>query len=81
MIAKARFILRFRGQGSRPAADVAAIRDVPDTTIVDDSGARMLLVDGPEPELRAAVARLHDWELSPERTFERPDPRKKIAGG
>lgn len=73
----ARFILRYRGAGSRPAAVVDNIRRLDGANIVDDSG-RMLLVDAPEQSLRGVLGEDKDWVVSPERSFPIPDTRKKV---
>jgi hypothetical protein len=38
----------------------------------------MLLVDGPEPELRDAFGADQDWALAPELSYEVLNPRKTI---
>ena len=73
----ARFVVRYRGTGAKPERDVARIRGVPGTTIVDES-PRMVLVEGPEAELSAVVASLEGWLLVPERVIPMPDPRPGI---
>lgn len=73
----ARFIVRFRGAGSPPAADVSRIRSVPELRVVDSS-ARMLLVDAVEHHLRAAIDDMPDWLMAPEQIVPLPDSRKKV---
>jgi hypothetical protein len=72
-----RFILRYKGSGPKPQEDVARIRGLPHTTVLDDA-ARMLLVTAPEAELRALMGSLPDWVMSAEKTLTLPDPRPKI---
>ena len=72
-----RFILRYRGQGSKPAADVHRIRSLENTKVLDDSSPRMLLVEGPEAGLKALVESMPQWVLTPERMIPLPDPRPK----
>jgi hypothetical protein len=69
-----RFILRYRGQGAKPAADVERVRNLKGAKVLDDSSPRMLLVEAHEETLRGAVADLHDWMVSPERTYAVPQP-------
>jgi hypothetical protein len=75
-----KFILRFRGRGPVPPEDVERIRALRNTTVLDAS-SRMLLVEGPEAELKALVAQMPDWLLSEERMFALPDPRPKPRRG
>lgn len=72
-----RFILRFRGKGAKSAEDVERIRALPATTVLDDS-SRMLLVEAPEAELKAAIEAMPDWAMSEERMIPLPDPRPKL---
>ena len=74
-----RFILRYRGAGAAHPNDIGKIRALPDTTVVDDSSPRMLLVEAPEHTLRAAVSEMPNWIMSPEQSIELPDPRPKIV--
>jgi len=73
-----RFILRYRGSGSAKAEDVSRIHALPHTTILDSSSDRMMLVDGPEDDLRAAVDNMPNWVLFPEQHVPLPDTRKKV---
>ena len=72
----ARFILRYRCRGRRPAADVDRVVALPGVEIVDDS-PRMLLVDGPEEGLRAVLADLAGWVMSAETAVPLPDVRRR----
>jgi hypothetical protein len=74
----ARFILRFRGPGSAQTEDIGRIRSLPGTAILDSSSDRMMLVDGPEEHLRAALKDLPGWTMIPEQTVPLPDTRKKV---
>ncbi len=78
-MAKGRFVLRYRGEGAKPDADVAKVRELADAVVVDSS-SRMLLVES-EPELlRHVVDALPDWVMDVERTYEVPDTRKRVLG-
>ncbi|MGH9280098.1 MAG: hypothetical protein ACRD12_18615 [Acidimicrobiales bacterium] len=73
MTAPARFVLRYRGDGPAPAADVARIESVPGTVVVERSD-RMLLVEAAGPDdLRAVVDGLAGWVVAPEQTYTIPD--------
>lgn len=72
-----RWILRFRGSGAKPQADVARIRELPNTTVLDASSPRMLFVEGPEDEVKSAVEAMPDWSASAEQQYALPDPRPK----
>jgi hypothetical protein len=73
-----RYILRFRGQGAKPAADVERIRSLPNATVLDDESARMLLVEAPADELQTAMASLPGWVMTEERMILLPDPRPRV---
>ena len=73
-----RFILRFRGSGPKPADDVARIRSLPNTIVIDDSASRMVLVEGLEGELKAALQAMPEWVMSREVMIPLPDPRPKL---
>jgi hypothetical protein len=73
-----RYILRFRGKGPKPAEDVERVRAASQTVVLDDSSPRMLLVDGPDDEVRKLVDEMPEWVASPERFFELPDPRVRV---
>jgi hypothetical protein len=74
-----RFILRYRGSPSTQAAEVSRIQTLPDTTILDSSSGPMMLVDGPEEHLRAAIQDMPGWIMTPEQTVPLPDARQKIV--
>ena len=75
----ARYVLRYRGAGSRPETDVEVIAALPGVEVVDDS-PRVLLVDGPAGALRGALAALPDWTMSRERLVPLPDVRRRPRG-
>lgn len=75
-MAKERFVLRYRGEGAKPAADVARVQELADNVV--DSTARMLLVESDDEPLRALVDSLPDWVMAPEQTFTVPDTRKSV---
>jgi len=72
-----RFILRYRGSGPAPADDMQKVRSIAGLATIDSS-ERMLLVDGPEASVRAAVENMLGWSMTPEQTIPLPDTRKKI---
>jgi len=76
-MAKARFVLRYSGQGTTPEADVARVQQLDDATVVDSS-SRMLLVEShPEP-LRRLVDTLPDWVMGSEQSYAVPDTRETV---
>jgi hypothetical protein len=70
-----RFILRYRGEGQKPAEDVERVRSLEEVRVLDESSPRMLLVEGPGTRLKTLVASMPQWVLSPERMVPLPDPR------
>jgi hypothetical protein len=70
-----RFVLRYRGQGALPDADVARVAGLPATVL--DTSPRMLLVEADPEALRALVDSLPDWVMAPEQGFPLPDTRKR----
>ena len=75
----ARFILRFTGPGEVPGEDLARIRALSATKIMDSS-ARMLLVEGPPDRITQLLRDLSNWTMSPETFVDIPDPRPKPRG-
>ena len=72
-----RFILRYQGEGSKPAEDVNRIRSLENIKVLDESSPRMLLVEGPGANLKALVESMPEWVLTPQRMIPLPDPRPK----
>ncbi len=70
-------MLRYRGDGAKPDADVERVRALAGTVVVDDS-SRMLLVESPPGPLTELVATLPDWVMAPEQTFTVPDTRQRV---
>lgn len=77
-MAKARFVLRYRGEGAGPAADVARVAGLPSAAVVDSS-PKMLLVESDPDELEALVDALPDWVMAPEQHLSIPDTRKRVV--
>ncbi len=73
------FILRYRGEGAKPSADVARVREL-GATVVDDASPRMLLVESDDEPLRALVDSMPDWVMAPEQTIALPNTRKSVEG-
>ena len=76
-MAKARFILRYRGDGPKPAGDVDRVRELPGAAVVDAS-SRMLLVESDPEALRRLVETLPDWVMAADQAYAVPDTRKKV---
>jgi len=72
-----RFILRYQGEGSKPAEDVNRIRSLENIKVLDESSPRMLLVEGAGARLKALVESMPEWVLTPQRMIPLPDPRPK----
>ncbi len=72
-----RFILRYRGSGLKPDADVERVRRLPGVTVLDESAAKMLLVECDDWPSSEAAEMLTDWVVAPEQTFTLPDTRKR----
>ena len=75
-MSRPRFVLRYRGSGPKPEADVARVSGLPDAVVVDAS-PRMLLVESEAEPLQALIDSLRDWVMAPEQEFALPDTRKK----
>ena len=73
-----RFILRYQGEGPKPAEDVNRIRSLQNIKVLDESSPRMLLVEGPGANLKALVESMPEWVLTPQRMIPLPDPRPKL---
>jgi hypothetical protein len=71
-----RFVVRYRGKGEYPARVLEKIRSL-GASIIDDSG-RMLLVEAPKRGFEEAMASEQDWLVTPEVSYERPNPRQSI---
>ena len=75
-MARSRFILRYRGQGSAPDADVARVAGLTEAAVVE-STPRMLLVESDRASLEALVDTLEEWVMAPEQAFPLPDVRRR----
>jgi len=73
-----RFILRFKGKGPKLAEDVQRFRVLRNTSVLDDSSSRMILVEAPDAELRELVDTMPGWIISKEKMIPLPDQRPKI---
>jgi hypothetical protein len=77
-MARNRFVLRYRGDGTKPDADVALVQELTDAVVLDDSSSRMLLVEAEPEPLRDLVQGLPDWVMGPDVAYQVPDTRKKV---
>ena len=73
-----RYILIYKGEGAKPASDMKLIRDLPQTTVIDDSPSQMVLVEAPEAALTPFVSSRPVWDFTPERIYTVPDMRPQI---
>jgi len=71
-----RFVLRYRGEGTRPDAVAAQVAELPNAVVIDASPS-MLLVESDPEELQALVDQLPDWVMAPEQHLPLPDTRKR----
>jgi hypothetical protein len=72
----ARFIIRYRGRGPKPADVVEKIRDLSSVSIVDASD-KMLLVEAPEESLKQLLGQSKEWLIAPEQSYEIPEKRPR----
>jgi len=77
-VSRRRFVLRYRGDGPKPEADVERVRRLPDATMIDESPGRMVLVESDEGPLRDLVESLPGWVAAPEQMIPVPDARKRV---
>ena len=77
-MAKQRFVMRYRGPGTKPAGDVARLRDLAGAVVLDATSPRMVLVECEPGPLRDLVDDLDDWVMGAEQTYAVPDTRKKV---
>ena len=77
-MAKERFVLRYRGEGTKPDGDVARVRDLAGAEVVDASSPRMVLVESEPGPLRDLVDGLDDWVMGADQAYAVPDTRKKV---
>jgi len=75
----ARFVVRYRGNGPRPADTIDRVKGMPGARILEDAG-RTLLVEGDESKLRLVFSDESLWVVAPELTYRLPDPRRKVDG-
>lgn len=76
-MAKARFVLRYHGEGIAPEADVARVQGLAGAAVVDAS-SRMLLVESHPEQLRRLVGTLPNWVMAEEQTYAVPDTRQMV---
>ncbi len=73
-----RFVLRYRGEGDAPEADVSRVRGLGGAVVVDAS-SRMLLVEADDAgPLRDLAGTLSGWIFAPEQPYPLPDARARI---
>ena len=73
-----RYVLRYRGRGAKPPADVEHVRHLPGITVLDESSSKMLLVECDDETTTWLAEALPGWIVAPEQTFDVPDTRKRI---
>lgn len=73
------YIVRYRGEGEKPATVVERIRKLPQTRILDEDSPRMLLVETPGPQLQEVLQGDPQWLVSEKRSYRLPEQRPGIA--
>jgi hypothetical protein len=73
----AQFILRYRGTGGPSPRDIEAIRGNARIQVLDDSSRRMMLVEGPEDDVKTLVDSMPGWIAVAEQGVPLPDTRLK----
>jgi hypothetical protein len=76
---RSRFIVRYRGEGTAPPADLERLRAARGSAVLDAS-PRMVLLEGDAFAIRETVAALPRWVLSEEVEVPLPDTRRKPGG-
>jgi hypothetical protein len=72
-----RYVLRFKGRGAIPDADLSRIRSAAGVTLVDNS-SRMFLVEASPQAVEQLAEQLPGWICSTEQTVPLPDSRRRI---
>lgn len=67
------WILRYRAGGQPPTGDLDTVARDPKVRLVDQTGARLALIDAPADEVARLQALLPGWRIEREREFELPD--------
>lgn len=76
-MARRNFVLRFGGEGARPAHDVKRISNLPEADVLDES-SNMMLVKSHEQPLRDLVESLPGWVVAPEQDIPLPETRAGV---
>ncbi len=78
-MAPPRFVLRYRGPGAPPGADIARVHEFDGLVVVTATPTMVLVESEPQP-LRELLATLPGWFMAPEQQYGVPDERLDIAG-
>lgn len=71
-----RYVLRFRGEGPAPGAELDRLRSDPRLRIVDES-PRMFLVEASDADAASLRSELGGWLISEEQFYAHADPQQK----
>jgi hypothetical protein len=71
-----RYVLRYRGSGPAPRAELDRVRSDPRLHVVDES-PRMLLVEASDADAESLRSELGGWLISEEQIYASIDPRMK----
>jgi hypothetical protein len=71
-----RYVLRYRGSGPAPAAELDRVRSDARVRIVDEA-PRMFLVEASDADAESLRSELGGWLISEEQFYAHADPRPK----
>jgi hypothetical protein len=72
----AKYVLFSHQQEPRPE-DLDRIANAPGVKVLDRSAKRAMLLEGSETAVAKLNDELPDWTVSPEATYERPEPARQ----
>ena len=73
-----RYVLRFRGPGTKPAPDMARLRSCAGVKVIDDTSSRMVLVESQPETIDSLKNQMTDWLIVEENFTPLPDTRAKL---
>ena len=73
-----RYVLRFRGTGTKPAPDMARLRSCAGLKVIDDTSNRMVLVESQPETIATLKNQMTNWLIVEENYTPLPDTREKL---
>lgn len=73
-----RYVLRFRGEGAKPSADMDLLRSCDGLKLIDESSRRMVLVESLPEQVESLREKMSNWLIVEETFTPPPDTRAKI---